>query len=601
MFSLEGIAMALSAATPRPCQKSVRAAVRWVLAASVFVGLSGAHFRLARTALAHPRAPAAATGAQSQSEQSQQPFLLHAQRNEVLVRVLVRDRRGHAVTNLKQGDFRIFDNGKLQVITHFELQEAPEVPATAAASHSVPGAPGAAPPAVLPSRFMALFFDDMHLDFSDLVYTRDAAGRYLDANLKPGDRVAIFTASGADQLDFTDDRQKLHEALLKLRSVVWGNGPQAECPPLTTYQAYKIAELDDRYTLQMTVAEAQSMCCGPVPCPQANPNHLIDRSRGIVAQDQDYARRVLYGIEQVCRRMTLQLGQRHIVLVSPGFFAWTIQDEVEKAVEGALRSNVVIGTLDARGLYTGIQGGDASSQGLLPLPFMNQLRMEEQSVNWGVLESLSAETGGVHFENNNDFLEGFRRAGGFPEAYYMLAFAPENLKPNGRKHTLKVTLVNNRDYELQARKAYFAPKPGESATTLAQEELQQEVFSQSEVQTVPVTLDTEFFKTATDEAKLTVLVRLDVSHLRVEKQNGRNLDQLTVVTAIFNYAGDYVTGNRQDIDLRLLDHSLAHLEQTGLRLRASFLVKPGRYLVRAVVRERDRGEVSAGNTAVEIP
>jgi hypothetical protein len=347
------------------------------------------------------------------------------------------------------------------------------------------------------------------------------------------------------------------------------------------------------------------MCCGGRGyCPQADKNYLVFRSRSIVAQDEYVAKQVLYGIGQVCRRMTSLPGQRNIVLVSPGFFVWTMQGEVEKAVEGALRSNVVIGTLDARGLYTGIQGADASGGGPLPvalISFMSQLHMGEQSVNWGVLESLSHETGGGHFENSNDFLGGFRRTGAFPEAYYTLAFAPENLKPDGRKHTLKVTLVNNRDCELQARKAYFAPKPGESATTLAEEELEQDVFSQSELQIVPLTLNTQFFKTATDEAKLTVLARLDVNRLHLKKQDGRNLDQLTVITALFSYGGEFVTGNRQDVDLRLLDQSLARLKQTGLSLPASFSVKPGQYLVRAVVRESDEGEVSAGNTAVEIP
>jgi hypothetical protein len=273
MFSLQRIVMALSATTPPNSQERLRAAVRRVvLAALVFVGLYGSQFRPTTMALAHPRAQVASTAAQSDIEQSQEPFLLKVRRNEVLVRVVVRDRKGHAVTNLKQDDFRIFDNGKLQAITHFELQETPEVPATAAAPRSVPGAPGAAPTTVLPSRFMALFLDDMHLEFGDLVSTRDAAGRYLDANLKAGDRVAIFTASGADQLEFTDDREKLHEALLKIRPVAWGTGLQAECPPLTSYQAYKIAEFNDEYILQNTMAEARSMCCGAGPaCPLLRP------------------------------------------------------------------------------------------------------------------------------------------------------------------------------------------------------------------------------------------------------------------------------------------------------------------------------------------
>jgi Ni2+-binding GTPase involved in maturation of urease and hydrogenase len=51
-----------------------------------------------------------------------------------------------------------------------------------------------------------------------VVYARDAADRYLKANLQSAEQVGIFTTSGESQSDFTDNMKQLHDALLSLRS-----------------------------------------------------------------------------------------------------------------------------------------------------------------------------------------------------------------------------------------------------------------------------------------------------------------------------------------------------------------------------------------------
>ena len=91
---------------------------------------------------------------------------------------------------------------------------------------------------------MAYLFDDVHLKFSDLVYVRDAAGRSMDA-LQATDRAAIFTTSGQGNLDFTSDRAKLHDALLKLRPrSLTGTGVQG-CPDVSYYMADQILNKND--------------------------------------------------------------------------------------------------------------------------------------------------------------------------------------------------------------------------------------------------------------------------------------------------------------------------------------------------------------------
>ena len=152
--------------------------------------------------------------------QGAQAFQIKVETNLVMVKVVVRDAKGRAVAGLRKEDFRLFDGGKPQEITRFHGgnrrcqsgSRLKRLPATAAPNPL----PGTAPRAALPQRFVALFFDDLHMEFGAVGQTRDAAWRYISTILRPEDRVAIFTSLQPGHLDFTGDRAKLHDALFRL-------------------------------------------------------------------------------------------------------------------------------------------------------------------------------------------------------------------------------------------------------------------------------------------------------------------------------------------------------------------------------------------------
>jgi VWFA-related protein len=561
-----------------------------------------------------------ADDAEISSHDSQPAFHLRVQHNEVVVRVVVRDAKGQVVRNLQKEDFRVFDNRKPELITHFMAEGAAVTPKGEPPSgdSAKPEASNAghepAPPIILPSRFMALYFDDVHLQIGDLILTRDAAGRYLDSRLQAGDRAAIFTSSGQNQVDFTDDHARLHDALSKLRPRPIYPVDRNECPPITPYQAYKIIDQRDDITLQAAQADAFMCHCeatGRANDPQcpAEADRLVMptalREQNRAESESHYA---LDGLRRVCRRMAGLPGQQTIVLVSPGFLTVNQLTEVNDLVDLALRQNMVVSTLDARGLYALTPLGDASDR---PLVIAGRPDLESSKVysraesaerDADVLESLAYQTGGVYFHNNNDLNEGFRLTGAFPEAFYVLAFAPQDLKLDGRLHTLKVSLAANPDhYTVQARRGYFAPSKLEDTTTLAKEELEQMIFSQDEPQTIPLQVHTQFFEGQAGDAKISVLAHLDLSGLRFRKAEGRNLENVTVVTALFDRQGNYVTGEQKEIQFRLLDATLERLNRTGLSMKSSLPAKSGTYLVREVVQESEGGEMSASNSQVEIP
>src|ERR1051326_5804480 len=117
---------------------------------------------------------------------------------------------------------------------------------------------------------------------------------------------------------------------------------------------------------------------------------------------------------------------------------------------------------------------------------------------------------------------------------------------------------------------------------------------------LPIELHTQYFKASPTKASVTVVTHVDLKHLRLRKVEGRNNNKLTIVSALFDRNGNYVTGNQKLVELRLKDDTLEKRADAGFSVRSSFDVKPGVYIVRLVVRDAEGQMMSAANGAVEI-
>jgi hypothetical protein len=295
-------------------------------------------------------------------------------------------------------------------------------------------------------------------------------------------------------------------------------------------------------------------------------------------------------------------GQRTVILVSPGFINPEEKQEETELMERALRSNVIVSTLDARGLYADTGMGDISQTGppVAAAPYETQYRLESASANDDIMAELADGTGGTFYHNSNDLEGGFRRLAAAPEYYYLLGFSPQNLKLDGRYHSLKVTLKTPEKLSIQARRGYYAPKHIPDAAEQAKQEIEEALFSQEEMHDLPVDLHTQFFKTGDNDAKLAVMAHMDVKRMRFRKVEGRNGNELTVVSGLFDRNGQFISANEKIVTMRLRDETLEQGLQSGITMKTNFDVKPGSYLVRLVVRDTE-GEISAENGAIEIP
>lgn len=527
--------------------------------------------------------------------------------NLVLVRVVVRDPGGNVITNLKKEDFQLFDSRKPQAITSFSI-ETPETHAVKLVPEATalePGTPPPAPTPVLPQRFVSVVFDDTDMHMEDAVNVRAAASRLFDA-LPPSDRVGVFSASGQVAEEFTSDRNRLKDSLLRIvpRPLAGPSGIQ-DCPNISFYQADQIIDYQNVDALNVAVQEY--IACNPNGA-QLNLNVAESLTRGqaqaVLSAGEAQTDMVYRHLEDAMRRLAAMPGQRVMVFVSPGFLLTAHTHEEGDLIDRANRSNIVINSIDARGLYTPDLGDIASAATDQPntIGIKSSFRSAEQFEQSQILSELADGTGGTFFHNRNDLDVGMQRAVAAPAVSYLLGFSPQNLKIDGRYHPLKVSLASKSKFVVQARHGYYAPRNIKDPAEAAKEEIQEAIFSQEEIHDVPIELQTQFFKSDNDiQAKLAVLTHVDVKGIHFRKDAGRSRDNLTFATAIFDENGNFIIGGEKIIEMRLLDQTLTRLSHSGFTVKSSFDVKPGTYLVRMVVRDAEGELMAARNGAVTIP
>ncbi len=374
--------------------------------------------------------------------------------------VVVRNVRGQTVANLRRSDFRLWDNGRLQRITDFAADIVP----APVENVKIPGT----------IRYTALYFDDLHYDFTDTIRVTDSAYSYFAPTLGPRNRVGVFTASGEITLDFTDNPKKLHQALLAIRPHLPLATEAKACPQISDFQAYLLLYVNDRLALQIALDDMNG-CRNQSGQPDPSLNSLpiarlrqmkqtIDaRARQVIAQSEIRSQQTLDGLDHLISKVAALPDPRAIIVASPGFLAGMNARQVDLLAQRATRLHIIISALDTTGLLRQISPPAPTHNRRLDderealIAAKNQMMADRASMDADVLLDLSTMTGGNFVANMDDLESGFRATLPLPPAYYVLGYYPTDLRDNGHFHSVRVSVVRHGLMGVQAPSGYYAP------------------------------------------------------------------------------------------------------------------------------------------------
>jgi len=436
----------------------------------------------------------------SLNAQSSPPPVIRSETRQVLVQVVVTDRRGHYVPNLKASDFEVLEDGQPQRIVALgtELSGGVPLPADGAGAPG-PVATGGPVVAVKPGAPQASYLilvDTLHSSFANFRRVREALVKFF-AKEQAGDAQFAVMALGRDLHVVQDSTRDMHMALDAVHASRFAN-------LILDSEASNLASSAEQFTALMRQYCSFCICEGSGQHPEM-PECPGTQNR-VQAFLTAYGERAymlnqvfLERLREIVRATATIPASRTIVFVSDGFnrfpgrelyailqgygpqnhtFEFNSRDtqpQLDRVLKLAVNHDVRFYTLDSRGLYTVNSvpsSGFAASSSSSPI---NQQVDARTSPNLAagvpeavtsradsaaradadVLAELARETGGIFFQNNNDLLKGLRQAADDGREYYVLAYNPLNKVMDGTFRRITVVMKDSK-WRVKAKPGYWA-------------------------------------------------------------------------------------------------------------------------------------------------
>ena len=500
----------------------------------------------------------------------------------VLTNVVVRDKQGSLVRGLGQDAFSIFEDGKQQRISSFDFENVDALATEGSAGPTVSGTAG--PLKIIGTnvqvnkedlknhRLIVLFFDFTAMESDDIDRAVSAAQKYVNKQMAPADLVAVISLASSMRVDqdFTNDKTRL----------------------ATVLRGY-------------TSGEGQGFQSGDTGTAEGTP----DTGGSFVADDSEYNQfntdRKLQAIQSVAKALSKIDQKKSIIYFSNGISRSGIENQVQlrAATNAAVQANVALYTLDVRGLQAFAAGGEAQNASLRGRSaYTGQSTLDQFSSNADsqeTLTTLAGDTGGKAFLDSNDLSGIFTAVQRDTSAYYVIGYRSSNPEMNGKFRHVKVVL-NRPDLKLEYRKGYFGPK---DYAHFDKEDREQQMLDEigSELPDVDVAVYMAAAYFRIDDAHYYIPVSIVIPGSQIPFVTDKDKDKATIdIIGVVQDELKHPIGNARETVKLAVDES-RQVRHKNVQYNTGFVLPPGKFHIKFVVRENQTGKLGSFETDVTVP
>lgn len=530
----------------------------------------------------------------------------------VLVDVVVTDKQGKPITGLHPEDFEVQENGKAQKISTFvpageNLAEAPPLPPGIYSNKPQYRSPG--------GPITVMLLDAVNTPFADQGYARRQMLSFVQSQYKPGQRMAIFTLTGALRVlqDFTSDPQVLYSALQRYKPqaqefAVAGQPATSAASGSPTAGSTVLAV--DASTAPLTTGSGETLR-GSGSAQADSLRAALEAFAGAQSSYAEDERAVLSlnALNSLARILGGLPGRKSVIWVT-GNLPFSLVPENRTMTDAELEETLP--SLDTRrvgqhaagtqaAVFRQSHAGDirelenrlASAQVAIYPIDARGLTMSTSTDSQETMLDIAHETGGRAYVNQNEIKFGVERAFQDSAASYAIGYYPENKKYDGKYRTIKIK-VKRDGVDVQNRRGYFAVDPvqlkganAEQAVASALNDVSPSTMVAFTAQVVPSA------ENRTAKGKVGVSFLVDAATVSTEDAGSGKKLNVAFYAAVYSPDGKMVTNRSMKVDQTFDANTYQQIVQHGLLLHMDLDPQPGNNQLRLGVQDNRTGLVGS--------
>lgn len=536
--------------------------------------------------------PSAAGGATGTNAESTVTFKTNV--NIVIETVIVRDKSGKVIPGLTAKDFTLTEDNVPQTIQFCDFQTletpAPELRTRGdvvvaldekPAQPKVASVTGAQIATETPGdiryknkRLLAMYFDMSAMPIPDQLRALAAGQKFIKTKMTPSDLMAImeYTGGAVKVLnDFTDDRESLMKTIATLTAGEGSGFDEGNSDASSSDSGAAFGQDDAEFNIFNT-----------------------DRQLAAI---------------QTAMKMLAGLNEKKAFI----YFASGIQlngvdnqAQMQATVNAAVRANVSMYPIDARGLVASAPLGDASKgspggvgmySGASAIAYSNNFARTQDT-----MFTLAADTGGKALLDYNDLELGIVKAQEAISSYYIIGYSATKTALDGKFRRVKITYNGDPSAKIEYRQGYYAGKTFTKFTTSDKErQLEDALMMGDPITELTIAMEVNYFQLNNAEYYVPVAMKIPGSELALAKRGGAEHTAIDFIGEVKDEYGTTITNVRDTVDVKLTQDTAAELAKKPILYSTGFTLLPGPYSIKVLARDNETGRIGTFMLKFTIP